>query len=163
MLNRSDGAGLTLRPASLLEALRARTRDLHTQAERSGIIADILQGRGTREGYALLLRNLLPVYQALEKQMAGLAGSTLVGPLVRLELMRASSIQRDLQALGVDIPALPLLPAAAEYVTAIERAADGEGGRLIAHAYARYLGDLSGGQILKRLLTRSPGVPAAAQ
>lgn len=26
---------------------------------------------------------------------------------------------------------------------------------MIAHAYARYLGDLSGGQILQRLLTRS--------
>ena len=38
---------------------------------------------------------------------------------------------------------------------AITEAAQGDGARLIAHAYTRYLGDLSGGQILQRLLTRS--------
>jgi heme oxygenase len=31
----------------------------------------------------------------------------------------------------------------------------GNGSRLIAHAYTRYLGDLSGGLILQRLLARS--------
>jgi heme oxygenase len=35
------------------------------------------------------------------------------------------------------------------------KAAEGDGTRLIAHAYTRYLGDLSGGQILQRLLARS--------
>ncbi len=38
------------------------------------------------------------------------------------------------------------------------QAAADNGERLIAHAYTRYLGDLSGGQILKRLLERSLGL-----
>ena len=46
MLERTDIAGHSLRPASLLGALRERTRDLHTQAERSGIIAGILDDAG---------------------------------------------------------------------------------------------------------------------
>jgi len=163
MLERTDSAGHPLRPASLLGALRERTRDLHTQAERSGIIADILKGRVTREGYALLLRNLLPVYQTLEGHLASYAASPLVGPIVRPELARAGAIEADLMSLSADMSALPVLPAAANYVTAIEQAAGGDGGRLVAHAYARYLGDLSGGQIVSRLLARSLALPSAAR
>jgi len=162
MLERTNDAERLLRPASLLEALRNRTRDLHVQAERSGMIADILRGQGTREGYALLLRNLLPVYQTLERQLAGAARSPPVAAIVRPELARACAILSDLKALAVDIPVLPMLPAAIEYVDAIARAGTGDGGRLVAHAYARYLGDLSGGQILKRLLARSLDLHPAA-
>jgi heme oxygenase (biliverdin-producing, ferredoxin) len=163
MLERTDSAGHSLRPASLLGALRQRTRDLHTQAERSGVIADILQGRATREGYALLLRNLLPVYQELERRLANWAGSPLIGPIVRPELTRADAIDADLKFLSTEISALPVLAETANYVTAIEQAASGDGGRLIAHAYARYLGDLSGGQIVSRLLARSLALPPAAR
>ncbi len=155
MLERTNNAGRMPRPASLLEALRSRTRDLHRQAERSGMIADILRGQATRDGYALLLRNLLPVYHALEEQLTGAGRSLPIGPLVRPELARAAAIRNDLESLAVDISASPVLPATTEYVDAIVRAGMGDGGRLIAHAYARYLGDLSGGQILKRLLARS--------
>jgi heme oxygenase (biliverdin-producing, ferredoxin) len=162
MLERTDAAGHSLRPASLLGALRERTRDLHTQAERSGIIADILHGHATRDGYALMLRNLLPVYQMLEEQLARHAGSPLVGPIVRAELARAGAIENDLQFSSREVLAAPVLPAAAKYATAIAQASEGDGGRLIAHAYARYLGDLSGGQIVRRLLARSLDLPPVA-
>ena len=50
----------------------------------------------------------------------------------------------------------PILPAGARYAARLAAIADGDDGAcLIAHAYARYLGDMSGGQILKRLLARS--------
>jgi heme oxygenase (biliverdin-producing, ferredoxin) len=162
MLEKTDIAGQSLRPASLLGALRERTRDLHTQAERSGIIADILRGHATRNDYVLMLRNLLPVYQALERHLAGHAGSPLVGALVRPELTRAGAVEADMLLLSADASALPILPETVDYVAAIERAAGGDGSRLIAHAYARYLGDLSGGQIMKRLLARALELPPGA-
>ena len=162
MLERLESAGRSLRPASLLEALRERTRDLHTRAERSGIIAEILHGRATRDGYVLLLRNLLPVYQALEEQLSGYAGSPVVGPIVRPELARAGAIEADLLHLSADLAELPVLAASDGYVNAIRQASGCDGGRLIAHAYARYLGDLSGGQIVKRLLARSLDLPSDA-
>jgi heme oxygenase len=163
MLERStDRAGHLLRPASLLEALRERTRDLHTRAERSGIVADILRSRATPEGYALLLRNLLPVYQTLEQQLARHAASPQVGAIARPELERAEAIAADLRHFPARVAAAEVSPATVRYVNAIMMASAGGGSRLIAHAYARYLGDLSGGQILKRLLARSLNLPPAA-
>jgi heme oxygenase len=138
----------------LAAALRARTAALHVQAERSGIVADILRGRASRAGYARLLRNLLPAYQAME---AGLDRHRLSPGLrwfARPEMYRAAAIAADLSALG-GAPAL--LPAGAAYAA---RIAACDGPRLIGHAYARYLGDLSGGQVLKRLLARTLGLGA---
>ncbi len=126
------------------------------------MIADILVGRATQRDYVLLLRNLLPVYQALEQQLSRHAGSSLLAPITRHELARASAIEADLNALSREPYATPVLPAAAYYVQAIEQASAGDGARLIAHTYTRYLGDLSGGQILKRLLARSLSLPASA-
>lgn len=162
MLERVDRAGVSLHPASLLDALRERTKGLHAQAERSGMIADILHGRATREDYVLMLRSLLPVYRELETQLARQSHSLAVRGVVRSELECAAAIEHDLDQLFADWPKLPMLPAAREYAAAIKAASDGDGARLIAHAYARYLGDLSGGQILKRLLGRSLGLPPAA-
>jgi heme oxygenase (biliverdin-producing, ferredoxin) len=162
MLERVDRAGSSLRPASLLDALRERTKQLHTQAERAGIVADILHGRATRKDYVLMLRNLVPVYRELERQLADRSGSPVLRGVVRIELARATAIAHDLDQLFAGWHSLPLLPEARDYVAAIGSASDGNGARLIAHAYARYLGDLSGGQILKRLVGRSLELPPAA-
>lgn len=151
-----------LRMPKLSEALRRRTRDLHVQAERSGVVADIIRGRATLHEYGLLIRNLLPVYETLEKQIARLARSTAIEPIVRSELARSDALRNDLRFLVSDISALPVHPAAMHYVDEIMRASSGDGGPLIAHAYTRYLGDLSGGQIVKRLLARSLDLPPQA-
>jgi heme oxygenase (biliverdin-producing, ferredoxin) len=162
MLKRVEEAGRQLRPASLLEALRERTKALHTQAERSGIIAEILHGRGTRAGYVLLLRNLFPVYATMETELLRHHRSPGLGAIVCPELNRAAAIEFDLGQLSDEWSDLPLLSAARDYAAAISEASVGAGQRLIAHAYARYLGDLSGGQIIKRLLARSLDLPATA-
>lgn len=164
MLERVSETGRELRPASLLEALRERTKDLHAVAERTGIVAEILHRRGSLFGYALLLRNLLPVYRTMEQGLAAQRTSAVVGLLVRPELDRAGNIESDLQFIAniYGIDDLPQLPEATRYADVICEAAKGTGVRLIAHAYARYLGDLSGGQILKKLLQRSLDLPPEA-
>jgi heme oxygenase (biliverdin-producing, ferredoxin) len=161
MLERVDRTIQLPGASSLLEALRECTRQLHVQAERSGIIAEILHGRATLDDYERLLRNLLPVYRTMEAELERHNKSPVVGALVYPELNRATAIAADLQVLGSGRDEPPL-PQAITYTNAILDASEGGGARLIAHAYARYLGDLSGGQILKRLLMKSPGVPASA-
>ena len=144
-------------PISIVTALYLRTKSLHVEAERTGIIRDLLRGEASREGYILLLRNLLPAYQAMEQGLERHRGSPVLGELAHFRLERAAAIESDLLALcgkrwSGDIP---LLAAGERYASRVARAAEGNGALLVAHAYTRYLGDLSGGQILQRLLARS--------
>lgn len=141
---------------SLAEALRERTRALHVEAERSGVIQEILGDRVTRSGLVLLLRNLLPVYQQLELGLARHQQTPGVQRMVLPALYRAPSIVADLVTLeGADwSKSLPLLPAAASYARQVAALREGDGTRLVAHAYVRYLGDLSGGQVVRRLVTQ---------
>jgi heme oxygenase (biliverdin-producing, ferredoxin) len=160
---RGDGVGVGLVPRgrlSITSELRERTHALHTAAERSGIINDVLRGHASRYGYALLLRNLLPAYQRLEAGLEAWRHSPGVGVAARPEVYRAEALESDLRALsGADWAAvLPVLPAGEQYALRVAAAAQGSGSRLISHAYTRYFGDLSGGQVMKRLLGRSLGL-----
>jgi heme oxygenase len=144
-------------PVSVVTALYLRTKTLHVEAERTGIIRDLLRGEASREGYVLLLRNLLPAYRQMEQGFERHRGSPGLAVLANYRLDRATAIESDLVALrgkGWKRSA-PLLEAGEAYARRIAKAAEGDGARLIAHAYTRYLGDLSGGQILQRLLAQS--------
>lgn len=140
----------------LAATLRARTAALHATAERSGIVRDLILGRADRGGYALLLRNLLPAYAALERGLERWAGH----PAALPALARVPALEADLAALlGPGWrEAADLLPAGARYARRVARAAERGGGALLGHAYVRYLGDLSGGQALRRSLARSLGL-----
>ena len=144
-------------PLSIVTSLYLRTKTLHVEAERTGIIRQILRGEASRQGYVLLLRNLLPAYQAIEEGLERHRDSPGMGLLSRYRLARAPAIECDLLALCGDRwrRDIPMLIAGEFYAHRIMHAAQGDGTRLIAHAYTRYLGDLSGGQILRQLLVRS--------
>lgn len=120
-------------------------------------MVDILKGEASRDDYVLFLRNLLPAYRELEAGLERHAGSAVLGELEAYRLSRAPAIEADLETLsGPDWETrVPLLPAAEAYAAKIADAASGDGSRLIAHAYTRYLGDLNGGQILSRLLVKA--------
>src|ERR1700744_3086880 len=142
---------------SLIASLRAATQPLHARAERSGIIRHVLRGTASRTGYAMLLRTLLPVYQALEAELQRHNGRPLLAGIGRPELYRSSAIEMDLSVLaGPDwAEFLPTLPARLDYAARVTAAAEANAGLLSAPAYTRFLGDLSGGLIMARGLSLS--------
>jgi heme oxygenase len=133
--------------------LRASTHALHVQAERTGMMARIFHSQATRRGYALFLRNLWPVYAALEAGLERHRATPGVGRFARPETYRTDELAADLAAL--EMGDLAMLPAGEAYAASVSQAAEGDGIGLIGHAYTRTLGDLSGGQIMRRLLGRS--------
>ncbi len=155
-------AGTPDPPPGLAMRLRTATAALHVQAERSGIILEIMRGKASRDAYALYLRNLLPAYAALEAGLRRHRATAGIRRILFAELDRAPAIAGDLDLLagaGWDTR-LPVLPEAAHYAA---RVVSDEGPGLIGHAYARYLGDLSGAQFLRRALVRTLGLGPAAQ
>lgn len=131
------------------------TKTLHHEAETTGIIRHLLRGEASREGYVLLMRNMIPAYRALEDGLKQHHDNPALAGLAAFDLDRASAAEKDVRALCGDLGAVPLLPQSEAYAARIKEVAAGDGARLIAHAYTRYLGDLSGGQILRRLLQKS--------
>jgi heme oxygenase len=148
----------------LSEVLRQRTRSVHAEAERTGLVADILHRRADRNGYALFLRNILPAYETLEAGLSKRSEHPVVAAFARRALYRSESLRADILRIhGAGWRrSLPLLDSALRYADQVARAASGDGIRLVPHAYVRYFGDLSGGQVLKRLLTKSLSLPDEA-
>jgi heme oxygenase (biliverdin-producing, ferredoxin) len=151
-------------PAGLPERLRLGTRELHAATERSGAMALLLAGRLPLPAYCGLLRNLHALYTALEAALEQRRDDPAVAPLKSGPLRRAAALAADLQALhGAGWAAvLPLQPAADAYVARLRALADAASPALVAHAYVRYLGDLHGGQVLKRLVMRHYALTADA-
>jgi heme oxygenase len=138
--------------------LKAYTRGHHQRAERAGVIRAIADGSVTPAAYRRHLRNLYPVYAAMERRLDAVSRDIALDPLTTPALARAPALQSDLEALaGPDWQTdLSEVPACRRYVLAIESA--GLAG-LIAHAYVRYLGDLNGGKVLRRFLQRALDLP----
>lgn len=141
---------------SLAERLKLSTLALHRQVERSGMMPAFLRGSISRRHYCLLLRNLHAIYSTLEAALTEHAQAPAIAAIRRPELARSAALEADLDHLhGLGWrAALPLSAPAQQYSTHLQRLALDAPQQLVAHAYVRYLGDLNGGQILRRI-TRS--------
>lgn len=144
-------------PADLAERLRAGTQELHSQTERAGMMPTLLRGELARERYCALLRNLHALYAALESALTQHSAHAEVAPVVFPALFRQDSLADDLDALhGSEWPqAFALQPAMQRYVERLQGLSAEQPALLAAHAYVRYLGDLSGGQALRRIVARA--------
>ncbi|MEP9391237.1 biliverdin-producing heme oxygenase [Gordonia sp. VNK1] len=151
----------TVPPATVSARLRAATAVAHEQAESSPFIDDLMSGRLDVDAYAGLAQQLLFVYRALEDVGDRLAGDAVADAVRDEKLRRVPRLTADLAALGVDVDALTPSPAVAAYVSAIE-ATVADPARYVAHHYTRYLGDLSGGQVVAHRMRQHYGVDDAA-
>ncbi|MGQ0620118.1 MAG: biliverdin-producing heme oxygenase [Panacagrimonas sp.] len=146
---------------SLADRLRTETRALHTQAERSGIMRALLRGELSLAGYCALLRNLYVIYAALEPALLRHAQHPLIAPIHDPVLFRRAALAADLDVLhGPDWSgAVQVTETSEEYSRRLEQHAKSDPAILLAHAYLRYLGDLSGGQILQGIVRASMKLP----
>lgn len=143
------------------QRLRAGTTAAHRHAESGTFVRGLLEGTVSRAAYGRFVHGLHTVYQALEAGLRAHRHDPRVGPLVFPEVERVAALEADLAFFGVEVSAEPLAEARA-YARHLEGLSARAPHRLVAHAYTRTLGDLSGGQTLRRGLERAFGLTGTA-
>ncbi|GAA3788660.1 biliverdin-producing heme oxygenase [Streptomyces coacervatus] len=144
---------------SFSTVIRTASHEQHMEAETSTFMSDLLGGQLGVDAYARYTEQLWFVYEALEAGAEQLASDPVAGPFIRPELFRLAALERDLAHLrGAGWRAgLSALPATEAYAARVRECAEQWPGGYVAHHYTRYLGDLSGGQIIRGKAERTWG------
>lgn len=139
--------------SNLALKLREGTKKAHTMAENTGFIACFLRGTVEKNSYRKLVANLYFVYTAMEEAMQNLKDHPVMGKMYFPELNRKGSLETDLAYYYGPNWREEVKPSEATqaYVAQIQKISQEQPVLLIAHLYTRYIGDLSGGQILKKI------------
>ncbi|MEA5571206.1 heme oxygenase (biliverdin-producing) [Calothrix sp. UHCC 0171] len=137
--------------SNLASKLRVGTKKAHTMAENVGFVKCFLKGVVEKNSYRKLVGNFYFIYSAMEEELAKHHNHPIVSKINFTELYRKQSLEQDLAFYyGANWREQVQLSSAGEaYVKRIREISEQEPELLIAHSYTRYLGDLSGGQILK--------------
>ncbi|AOX01091.1 heme oxygenase [Moorena producens PAL-8-15-08-1] len=141
---------------NLATKLREGTKTSHTMAENVGFVKCFLKGTVEKTSYRKLVSNLYFVYSAMEEEMERHREHPILSKIYFQELNRKKSLEQDLYYYYGSNWQEKVVPsvAAKEYVQRIKDMSEKEPELLVAHSYTRYLGDLSGGQILKKIAQR---------
>ena len=142
---------------NLSTMLREGTKKSHTMAENVGFVKCFLKGVVEKKSYRRLVTSLYFVYSAMEEEMERLKDHPVISKIYYPELNRKQSLEEDLHFYyGANWrDEIKNSPAGKAYVERIREVAQTEPELLVAHCYTRYLGDLSGGQILKKISQRA--------
>ncbi|WDZ92125.1 heme oxygenase (biliverdin-producing) [Nocardiopsis sp. HUAS JQ3] len=150
-------------PQTFSERLRAATWSDHQAAEDHGFTRALMDGTLSLDGYTGMVAQHYFAYVALEETGRRLAGDPVAGRFHYPELERVPALVRDLEhLLGADWrDRIAPTPATRTYAARIEQMADHPEG-FVAHHYTRYMGDVSGGQFIRRTAASTYGLTDAA-
>jgi len=140
---------------TLSQYLRQGTAEVHREAEGSAFVARFVDGTLDRDTYSKHLLALHGVYDTLEAAIERGRGDPRIGRFVLPELWRTAALEADLAFLrGPAWRGEAPVAAAHAYVERLRSIEEEQPIRLVSHSYVRYLGDLSGGQMLKKMAKR---------
>ncbi len=142
---------------NLATKLREGTKKAHTMAENVGFVKCFLKGVVEKTSYRKLVANLYFVYSAIEAEMLKHQNHPVIAPIYFPQLNRKQSLEQDLTYYYGPNWVEQVAPSAAAqaYIARIQEVSATAPELLVAHSYTRYLGDLSGGQILKGIAQRA--------
>lgn len=142
--------------------LRERTTSDHRNAERNPFMTALLQGKLPLAGYTDMLAQHAYAYEVLENPSETVAADPTVAALDHRGLHRSEALRSDLVALvGENWREVhPPTPATETFIARLREVGETWPGGHIAHHYTRYLGDLSGGQIIGKRVAAAYGFEA---
>ncbi len=139
----------------LAKRLKEGTKESHSAAENTKFVASFLRGVVDYEEYRKLLTNFYYVYDTMEQRIRE-TEDPMVQAIRSENLERKDSIEKDLEYYYGPEWKDKQIPSEAcnTYCHRINEVAEKDPYLLIAHHYTRYIGDLSGGKILKEIAAR---------
>lgn len=146
-------------PIPFSAALRERSSGAHSGSEGAGFMSDLIKGEGTRDDYIALVTQHWFIYEALESAAERMRRDPVAAVFISERLTRLPALAADLEFLvGPDWrERIEPLPTTRRYVDRINQVGATWPGGFVAHHYTRYLGDLSGGLFIGKLMQRRFG------
>nr|QCI06894.1 Heme oxygenase [Halydictyon mirabile] len=138
---------------NLAQQLRQGTAKSHSMAENVSFVKSFLGGVINKESYRKLVANLFFVYTAIEEELEKHKDNDIIKSIYFPELFRKSSLVEDLAYYYGLNWSDEIQPSHVTklYIERIHEISNTQPELLISHSYTRYIGDLSGGQILKKI------------
>lgn len=140
----------------LADYLKDGTWSLHTKAEKTGVVAEIIGRRVSLRDYSNFIQNLAEIYKVLENQNSWMSDFVPLQECFTDSLYRYKHLENDyknLLSLNASIKkTLVVHDVTEQYCEHIAHAQSHSPLAMLGHIYVRYLGDLNGGQVLHKLL-----------
>jgi heme oxygenase len=139
--------------SNLAVKLRVGTQKSHTAAENVGFMKCFVKGVVDKECFAKFLSNLYFVYSALEAGIENHKNHPAIAVMYFPELNRQAALEKDMEFYYGKQWRSQIKPSLAtkNYLQRLQQLVAQAPELLIGHAYTRYMGDLSGGQMLQAI------------
>ena len=137
--------------------LKTETKKSHSAAENTKFVSSFLKGVISKESYKQLCANFYFIYTAMEEEFKKHKDHPVVGEIHNEVLSRTNNLERDLRYYYGPIWRYHIKPTeqCQRYVNRIREVSEDDPELLVGHHYTRYMGDLSGGQILRGIASKS--------
>lgn len=144
---------------SLSALIRERSHAAHSDSEGASFMSDLIKGSGTLDDYIALVVQHYFMYEALEAAAERMGHDPVAASFISDKLTRMPALEADLEfLLGANWRSeIQPLPATRRYAERIDQVGKTWVGGFVAHHYTRYLGDLSGGQWIAKVMARQFG------
>ncbi|XP_009874742.1 PREDICTED: heme oxygenase 1 [Apaloderma vittatum] len=150
----------------LSELLKEATKEVHEQAENTPFMKNFQKGQVSLYEFKLVTASLYFIYSALEEEIERNKDNPVFSPVYfPVELHRKAALEKDLEYFyGSNWrKEIPCPEATQKYVERLHYVGQNHPELLVAHAYTRYLGDLSGGQVLKKIAQKALQLPSTGE
>ncbi|WP_018349531.1 heme oxygenase (biliverdin-producing) [Longispora albida] len=140
--------------------LRAATWSDHQKAESTAYLEALMRGQLSLGQYAEMVAQHYFAYVVLEEAAAVMRRDPVASVFAVPELDRLPALEADLAYLLGDGWAGQITASASteRYCARLREVCFGWPGGFVAHHYTRYLGDLSGGQFIRKSVARTYGL-----
>lgn len=146
---------------SIALMLREGTAEKHHETETVPYLRAIFRGGLDPQTYTYQLESLKYVYEVMENLFEINKNDPILSKVYYSELNRLESLNEDITFFQKKFNTSlrgKISNATAKYIQYIESVASSRPAMLVAQSYVRYLGDLSGGQAIKKVLVKSFGL-----